>query len=399
VKYTVKSVLIFLWVLSAPLAFAQQQQGQVLRDVAGWTQEITGSLAAARNLKVESVAGFIQVQGGAQNNITYTIRKRAFRSSEAEARRLLAGLRIVTRQLGDTVYIGAEYPGSRHVNNLMAEINITVPRQTALATLDTRGGSVGVRGIAGEVQAQTSGGSISLDDIGGAASAHTMGGSIHADGIGGDAKLETAGGSIDVGSVAGVVTASTSGGTIHVRDAKKSANVESDGGSISVQHCNGQLNAQTAGGSIEIGDAGAGAVLETAGGTIRLASANGAVKASTAGGGIRLTNLGRGVNAETSAGSIEAEFVSAENFSESHLSTNAGDIIVYVPSDLNANLRAEIEMANGHNIYSDFAGLKTSTEGGQWGPQTIFAEGQLNSGGPLLRVHTMNGNIQIRRRH
>jgi len=34
--------------------------------------------------------------------------------------------------------------------------------------------------------------------------------------------------------------------------------------------------------------------------------------------------------------------------------------------------------------------------GGQWGPKTVTAEGNLNGGGPLLKVRTTTGDITIR---
>jgi hypothetical protein len=54
-------------------------------------------------------------------------------------------------------------------------------------------------------------------------------------------------------------------------------------------------------------------------------------------------------------------------------------------------------MANGHTIRSDFSDIHVSTEGGQYGPKTVTAEGQLNGGGPVLKVRTNSGNVNFRR--
>jgi hypothetical protein len=81
----------------------------------------------------------------------------------------------------------------------------------------------------------------------------------------------------------------------------------------------------------------------------------------------------------------------------STLETSAGDITVYLANDLSLSIRASIEIANGHTIRSDFSDIRVSTEGGPWGPKTVTAEGQLNGGGPVLKVRTNSGNVNFRR--
>jgi hypothetical protein len=80
----------------------------------------------------------------------------------------------------------------------------------------------------------------------------------------------------------------------------------------------------------------------------------------------------------------------------STLETSAGDITVYLANDLAISIRAEIEIANGHTIRSDFSDIHISSEGGPWA-KTVRAEGQLNGGGPELKVQTNSGNVNIRR--
>jgi hypothetical protein len=229
--------------------------------------------------------------------------------------------------------------------------------------------------------------------------AETQGGSIEVGDVGGAAQLETAGGSISIGSVAGMIAASTSGGSVQVGSGKQNITIETAGGSISVKECNGHLVATTAGGSIDVGNVGGKASMETAGGGIRLGSAKGVVKAVTAGGGIRMLQLTSGVYAETQAGGIEAEFIAGKGqFTDSQLETSFGDIVVYLPSDLPVTIKAGIELAQGHNIYAkDFQGINVTSEGGQYGPKTVYGEGSLNGGGPVLKVHTTNGNIVFKK--
>jgi DUF4097 and DUF4098 domain-containing protein YvlB len=104
------------------------------------------------------------------------------------------------------------------------------------------------------------------------------------------------------------------------------------------------------------------------------------------------------VQAETSAGGIIVKLLSSTGVrNNSTLETSAGDITVYLASDLPISIRAEIEIANGHTIHSDFSDIHVSTEGGDYGPKTVTAEGQLNGGGPMLKVRTNSGSVNFRR--
>jgi hypothetical protein len=102
--------------------------------------------------------------------------------------------------------------------------------------------------------------------------------------------------------------------------------------------------------------------------------------------------------AETSAGGIIAKFVAGSgDRTDSELETSAGDITVYLAPNLNISIRASIEVANGHEIRSDFPDIRVTSEGGDYGPKTVTAEGNLNGGGPLLKVRTTTGDISFRR--
>ena len=82
---------------------------------------------------------------------------------------------------------------------------------------------------------------------------------------------------------------------------------------------------------------------------------------------------------------------------DSDLETGTGDITVYIAPDVAINVRASVDMGNGHRITSDFPDIHVSTEGGDWGPKTLTAEGKLNGGGPWLKVHTSTGDICLKK--
>ena len=77
------------------------------------------------------------------------------------------------------------------------------------------------------------------------------------------------------------------------------------------------------------------------------------------------------------------------------LETSAGDITVYLAPNLSMTIRASIDLANGHKIHSDFSEIRVISEGGEWGPGSATAEGNLNGGGPVLKVRTTTGNINF----
>ncbi|MFI5088655.1 MAG: DUF4097 family beta strand repeat-containing protein [Terriglobales bacterium] len=387
------AVLLALAAWAAPL---WAQDSHVMRSGNGWVEVVSGTLPSLRNLKVGIEFGAVTVRGGSPQGITYTIRKRANTSSESQARHQFETFIVRASQKSDFAVLEAECSG--HREKIAVDISVNVPRDLALVKIETRGGNVSVTDIAGRVEAETAGGSIHINDIGGAVKAETSGGSIDVGNVGGDLRAETAGGSINIRSAGGKIHAETAGGSIEVGSATQSAYLSTAGGGIQVKRCDGELRAATAGGSVEIGDVGGGAILETSGGSIRLASAKGVVRATTSGGGIRLSGLTHGVTAKNAAGPISAEFTASKgSFSESYLETSVGDVIVYLPPDLPVTVRATIDAAMGHRMITDFPEVKVSSESGEWGPREIYGQGALNGGGPVLKIRTTAGNIELRR--
>ena len=101
---------------------------------------------------------------------------------------------------------------------------------------------------------------------------------------------------------------------------------------------------------------------------------------------------------ETGAGGITVKLINtgAER-NDSVLETAAGDITVYIAADLGLSVRASVELGNGHHITSEFADIHIASEGDQWSPRTLTAEGKLNGGGPVLKVRTTTGDIRFKR--
>jgi DUF4097 and DUF4098 domain-containing protein YvlB len=373
------------------------QQTRVYQEGSAWVEEMTGSLPGARILRIDTQIGEVHVRGGNQQNVTYVIRKKTYASSEQSARRQFEAYKVTIANRGDTNSIEAESEASRF-RKFNADFTVTVPGNLEFAKLETQGGNVSADNISGRVDASSGGGNLKLDNIGGNVRGETGGGTIDVGSSGGQLDLETGGGSIHVDSAKGKIQAQTGGGSVEIVNGLQGAIIETGGGSIHVRQCQGKVKASTGGGGIDLGDVGGPAELETGGGSIRLAGAKGPVRAETGGGSIELYKLLQGAYAETGGGAITAQFVGSRgSFSESMLDSSAGDITVYLAPDLNISVRASIDVANGHNIRSDFPDLRIISEGGEYGPKHISAEGNLNGGGPVLKVHTTTGDIAFLR--
>ena len=385
--------------LLAPLAFVPAiwaQETHVTREGGAWGQEITGSLAAVKTLRIKVDMGSVVVRGGGQQGINYVVHTRFGNSSEQDARRQFEKYKISAWVKGDTAWIVGDWQGGRQPRHFSGQFSVMVPREIALVKLETEGGDVDATGVSGRVEAESGGGAMRLDDIGGGVSAETGGGSIEVGTVTGELGLHTGGGSIEVHHANGKLVAETGGGSVVIQSCAQGAVIETGGNSITVRHCDGKVKATTGGGNVDLSDIGGGAEIETGGGTIRLSSAKGHVHAETGGGGIELYGV-PSAYAETSAGGITVKLVNTgSDRHDSDLETGAGDITVYIASDVAINVRASVDMGSGHRITSEFPDIHISSEG-KWEPKTLNAEGALNGGGPTLKVHTSTGDICFKR--
>lgn len=383
-------------VLALLASLVMAQDVHVYREGSCWGQEITGSLAAVKNLKIKVDMGSVVVHGGQQQGIQYVVHTHFNNSSEEEARRQFDRYKVSAYVRGDTAWIIGDWQGG-HARHFSGEFSVTVPRDIALVRAETGGGSIEITSIAGRAEAESGGGKIHVDDIGGSLSAETGGDAIDVGMVGGDASLHTGGGNISVRDVKGKMTAETGGGNVYVTSVQQGAVIEAGGGNVQIKQCQGRVKASTGGGNIDLGDIGGPADIETGGGSIHLASAKGRVGASTGAGTIELFGV-PSARVETGAGGITLKLVNTgADHRDSDLETSVGDITVYIASDVAINVRASVDMGNGHRITSEFQDIHVSSEGDPWSARTLTAEGKLNGGGPTLKVHTSTGDICLRR--
>jgi DUF4097 and DUF4098 domain-containing protein YvlB len=365
---------------------AWPQTEAIRREGAFWVQTLAHSetLGSATQLRVEAI-GNIVLKGAGANGLDYRLVRRVRARDEAEARRRLRSIEI-----------GYIVRGSEAVLDVSGapetELQLNAPQTLRVVSLNTRAGNldvtgfngavqlrtgagkVSVHGVKGDLSIETAGGLTSVGDVGGIVQIDSGGGSIHAEVLRGSAVLQTAGGDIVVQSVAGAIRAFTAGGGIRIRNAGAAVNVTTAGGPIEVMSARGTVTARNAGGPIQVGSS-HGAVCESQSGMVRLDDISGPVRV------------------ETFGGSVVARLLSGHALEASSISTAGGDITVFLPSDARLTLRAESERpGDARSIVSDFPGFAVHA-----GSDSVRGEGQLNGGGPLLRL-AGNGLILIKRR-
>src|SRR5437588_12885157 len=90
-----------------------QQQNRIYREGGGWAEEITGSLPAAKNLRVKVDVGSVRIVGGSQQGINYVVRNHAYNSSEDKARREFDSYKISAYIRGETAWVVGEWQGCK----------------------------------------------------------------------------------------------------------------------------------------------------------------------------------------------------------------------------------------------------------------------------------------------
>src|SRR6516165_7996122 len=112
-KVGLKHFARVLMVVVAVLPSAPAQQTRIYGEGGNWAQEITGSLAAVKNLRVKVEVGSVRVTGGAQQSIDYTIHNRSYSGSEQAARRDFDNYKITATVHGATALIVGEWKGGK----------------------------------------------------------------------------------------------------------------------------------------------------------------------------------------------------------------------------------------------------------------------------------------------
>jgi hypothetical protein len=379
--------------LAGAALLAAQSEPAPVREHGYWTRTVQGQINASgmERLRVETT-GDVTVHGTGDQQASYTVKLRVKAADAREAEALLREFNVKTGIEGGRTFIRVTPP--RQVSG-GSDLSVTAPRALEDVWVETHGGAVHASDFNGGLEARSGGGEITVDGIRGRAELRTGGGDIRVGSVGGPLRCASGGGEIRVENAGSTVSLETGGGEIVVHQAAGPVRAATGGGNIRIDRAAGTVLARTSGGLIQVGQAEGAVTAETSGGAIQVDGANG-VRCESAGGAIRLRNVAGALHVSANSGDILAQLVTGHPFADSLLSTNAGDITVYIPSNLVLTIQATNETGGPGRIISDFAQIPVKT-GGQSGMGPVVAEGALNGGGPVLRVNATGGTIYLRR--
>lgn len=392
-------------------------------------------------LKMENLQGDVQITGGHSGQVEVIQEFFLDVDTEEEARGAFERYRAKVTKSGNRIvvtgpdrsrrrYVSTSYrvkvPGKFNVDVETMGGDIQLEQLQGKVDLETMGGDVEVSDVTGDLNVETAGGDISTRETEGGVRLETAGGDIELrDGRKGPFTLKTAGGDITLRSIDGNVKAGTSGGDVEAREIEGDLDLSTSGGDITMQNVKGASHsASTYGGDIEARDVEGHVELKTAGGDVSAIRIQGDVYGRTSGGDVEVSEITGDVDVSTAGGSLDLSDVTGKLVGKTSggdvrarvnkdtglkkamkLSSSGGDIVLQLPSDVKASVTAEIRLQDpfeDYTVHSDFKlKIEEDEEKGKrsrW-YRTVSATGDINGGGPLIELKTVEGDITIEKRN
>jgi beta-lactamase regulating signal transducer with metallopeptidase domain len=379
--------------LAAPTKFAasaqpdsgEEPESKVLdRDVPAKPGETltldldTGANVEIRGAEVSAVHVHLELGG------------KDWKDSRPTFERVSNGVRVRIDQTGD------DYSSMSTSHRLQ----IRVPSRFDVR-LRSAGGGIGISNVEGTFSGNTGGGEIVLDHVRGRARLTTGGGEIRVTDSHLAGSVTTGGGAIKLDGVSGGLTGSSgSGPVIHAGEEEKPIKEGADDGASAPHY-------DKAGGDIDLDEVPSGAKITTGGGDIHIGRGAGQVNARTGGGDVVIGPIAGSVKAGTGAGKVTVTLASVGGKPQSlDLWSGSGAMVIELPPDLDA--RFDIETAytksfgRAANIKSAFPlAVEPATD---WSDDEgtprryVRATGVAGKGGGLIKIKTVNGDVEIRKR-
>ncbi len=305
--------------------------------------------------------------------------------------------RLKMTQSGNTVTL--RYRDRRmHDNDVRFTINVPVEFN---AHVVTSGGSISERDkLKGDFSVDTKGGSVRMDEIVGNVKVESGGGSIRGETIDGDASIRTGGGSVSIKTTTGNADVSSGGGSLKMEQVGKELTMSTGGGSVDVGDVTAGADIRTGGGSVKVGKVKQSLKLSTGGGGVEVQGASGDIRVSTGGGSVRMEDIVGTLSLKTGGGDITVE-LTPDGKGGSSIYSGGGDIRFFIPGTAKASIEATLNLSHTwggrskkYRITSDFKADKyEEDEDGV----SKFASYSLNGGGDKIELETTNGNIEVRK--
>src|SRR5882762_5217339 len=371
----------------------------------GLTLRLTTDLGSVR---------ILQLEAGAAPVVRYAVHIETNARGPA-ARQLLDSYVLKARPTNFGVELTGTLPPQSARSNepqFWVQFEVTVPSGYHV-DVNTEAGNIETQDIGGTASLRTQGGNIRAGRIGGSglrdassgrsvAKLETQGGHIQVLDVAGDLTAFTAGGHINVGNIAGDASLRTGGGHVRAGKIGGRADLETVGGNITVAHAGNFVNVRTGGGQIDFGEVRGSVHAQTGGGGIRVVTVSGPMQVESSGGSICLTRVADSVQAATSGGTITA-WINPDAPSgggnvrlagASQLASGNGDILVFLPRNLAANIDATVANGGERHIEADPA-LHLSFQAPTNSSGPVHAMAVLNGGGAPLKLRTTSGKSRL----
>src|SRR5712664_3171353 len=357
----------------------------------------------------------VQLEAGAAPVVRYSVHIETDARGSA-AQQLLDTYSLKAKSIPSGVEITGMLPpqAARSVDaQFWVQFEVAVPRGYSIE-VNTEAGDITTADIGGTASLHTQGGNIKTGRIGisgirdaswgrYAAKLETEGGHIQVLDVAGDLTAFTGGGHINVGNIAGDASLGTGGGHLRAGQIGGREELEAVGGSITVAHAWNFVSVRTGGGQIDFGEVRGSVHAQTGGGGIRVMYVSGPMELESSSGSICLTRVAGALQAATSGGTITA-WINPEPPSgggnvrlagASQLASGNGDIIVFLPRNLAANIDAVVANGGEHRIEAD-PELHMTMLASANGSGSVHGTAVLHGGGAPLKLRTTGGKIRLK---
>ncbi len=316
---------------------------------AAQVEEQTFPLKEDGSLSVENSAGNIIIHAWEEDAVKMIATRKGSGADKIE---------IIIDAKEDRLKIETEYPRFSWFQRARVNYELWVPQSTTVRAASTSG-DLYVEEQQGDVRAQTTSGDIELIHIWGEIDVGTTSGSIRAESSKGDITARSSSGNI---KILGVEAA----------EQPNDIRVHASSSDIVLKNIEGDIDVETSSGNIDT---------ENSKGNITARATSGDIKVLEARGGVRTIR--------TSSGDIWVELEEIdEAISEMSFQSTSGDISLFVPSDITAEV--DIRTTSGR-ISTDIAIIEEGTMG------KYELRGIIAGGGIFIKLRATSGDIVLRK--
>jgi DUF4097 and DUF4098 domain-containing protein YvlB len=325
-------------------------------------------LPANARIEVSDVHGDISVHAEDRAQIAVTVRKTVNEFSQSDAQSRADAIHFVIVDNHDGSYeIEPQQQGSDS-RRMRTDLDIHVPLHASISA-ETDQGDVEISSVSGTVSASTTKGDVDIRDAGGDVTANTTHGDVRVTGAAGNVTLSGKGSDVSITNVQGAVDiAGDFFGPIHLSQIAKGARLTSKHGDFSVSALPGTLE-------LDSGD-------------LHIDNSPGAVNVTTQKSDVTIEDVSGSIDVDDKDGDVEVRFAQ-EPRQPVNISNGSGDVAVTLPAQSNFQIDAE---SDSGDINSEFSGIATRKD-----DDRSMLAGQAGNHGPLIRIRTTYGDINLRK--